>query len=48
MKETFVFVVALAAFLLSGCTSTRNPLSYQLRHHRESWAAIKGNPHVWG
>ncbi len=25
-----------------------HPLSYQLRHHRESWAAIKENPHVWG
>ena len=25
-----------------------HPLSYQLRHHRESWAAIGGNPHVWG
>ena len=25
-----------------------HPLSYQLRHHEASWAAIKDNPHVWG
>jgi beta-galactosidase len=25
-----------------------HPFSYQLRHHKASWAAIKGNPNVWG
>ena len=25
-----------------------HPLSYQLRHHKASWAAIKADPHVWG
>ena len=25
-----------------------HPVDYQLKHHVESWKAIKSNPHVWG